>query len=219
MKNTTSIKRKKIKNRFVIESFLIFLILMAPFIFMLHGYLSRDPEATLEILGFTIDRNGFPNIRTYIWFLSGKIIPLYLLLIWFFTSKQWWYHIILIPILMYAFQTFEVLYSDDSTIDTDNIWWLLPVCMVVVPLVYLIRIKLYDKYVHGIDLDAMEEELKVLKAKKLKDKEVRELRAELPKIEYRTLSEWLNQELSTANLERIFRRFQSGIKDLLAYLF
>jgi len=186
---------------------------------MLHGYLSRDPEATLEILGYTIDRNGFPNIRTYIWFLSGKIIPLYLLLIWFFTCKQWWYHIILIPLLMYAFQTFEVLYSDDSTIDTDNIWWLLPVCMVVIPVVYLIRIKLYDKYVHGIDLEAMQQEINVLKAKKLKDKEVRELRAELPKIEYRSLSEWLNQELSTANIERILRKFQTGFKDLLAYLF
>ena len=37
--------------------------------------------------------------------------------------------------------------------------------MVVVPFVYLIRLRLIDKYVHGIDLEAMEAELNTLKEK------------------------------------------------------
>ena len=66
---------------------------------------------------------------------------------------------------MYAFQIFEVVYSQDELIDTRNILWLLPICMVVIPFVYFIRIKLFDKYVHGIDLEAMNAELEYYKSK------------------------------------------------------
>ncbi len=150
---------------------MIFFILGSPFIFKMHEYVSTDPEATFEIFSFTIDRNGFPNLNVFVWFMLGKIVPLYLLLIWFFSCKHWWYHIILIPILMYAFQIFESVISTDDYIDTENILWLLPFCMIVIPFVYFIRVKLYDKYVHGIDLEAMDAELQYYR-----DKENNELR-------------------------------------------
>lgn len=188
------------------ETIMVFLIILSPFIFKLHGYLSRDPEATLDIFGFIIDRNGFPNIRTHIWFLLGKIIPLYLLTIWFFTCKQWWYHIILIPILMYAFQTFEVIFKEGNTVDTQNLIWLLPVCMVVIPVVYFIRMKLVDKYVHGIDLEAMETELNTLKQKANYQPTTDE---ELEKLKNNTLFEIINRKLSTRRLEEWFRKLFS----------
>ncbi|WP_373074862.1 hypothetical protein [Zeaxanthinibacter enoshimensis] len=118
----------------------------------------------MNLLGITIGSNGFPNVNVFIWFMLGKVVPFYLLLIWFFTCKHWWYHIIIIPVLMYAFQIFEGI-EGDKFIDTENVLWLLPFCMIVIPFVYLIRIKLYDKYVHGIDLDAMDAELKALREK------------------------------------------------------
>ncbi len=37
--------------------------------------------------------------------------------------------------------------------------------MITIPFVYFIRIKLYDKHVHGIDLEAMDAELQELKQK------------------------------------------------------
>ena len=150
---------KKARKRFFIESILIFFIIATPFIHKIHDYLPRDPEATFNFFGMIIDKNGFANLRTYSWFLLNKFIPFYLLLIWFFTNKHWWYHIILIPLCMYAFQIFEVLYSEDDLVDTENIFWLLPICMVVIPFVYFVRVKLYDKHVHGIDLEAMDAEL------------------------------------------------------------
>ncbi|WP_174719395.1 hypothetical protein [Muriicola soli] len=149
----------KTRHRFLIESLGLILIVLAPFIFKIHEYLPRDPNQTIDIFGATFDRNGFEDLSTYAWFLLNKLIPLYLLIIWFFTCKHWWYHIILIPLCMYAFQIFEVIYSEDRFVDTENVLWLLPVCMVVIPFVYFVRIKLYDKYVHGIDLEAMEAEL------------------------------------------------------------
>jgi hypothetical protein len=142
----------KARQRFLIESIAVFLIIASPFLYKLHVYISQDPEATISLLGYTIDNNGFEDLSTYIWFLLSKIIPIYLLAIWFFTCKHWWYHVILIPLCMYAFQLFEVVYSEDKYIETENILWLLPVSMVVITFVYFVRVKLYDKYVHGIDL-------------------------------------------------------------------
>ncbi len=144
---------------------MVFFIVVSPFVFNLHEYISDDPTATINFLGISIDKNGFPNINVYVWFLLGKFVPFYLLLIWFFTCQHWWYHIIIIPLLMYAFQIFEGVFSDDKFIDTENVLWLLPVCMVVIPFVYFIRIKLYDKHVHGIDLEAMDAELQAYREK------------------------------------------------------
>jgi len=210
MRHVESEKKKKVRKRFVIETIMLFFIILSPFIFKLHGYLPRDPEATLEIFGLTIDRNGFPNIRTHIWFLLGKIIPLYLLIIWFFTCKQWWNHLILIPILMYAFQTFEVIFNEGDTVDSENLIWLLPVCMVVIPLVYFIRMKLVDKYVHGIDLEAMEAELNALKEKANYKPTTDE---ELEKLKSNTLAEIINRKLSTRRLEAWFQKYLGKSKN------
>lgn len=158
--------KRQVKKKIILESILVFFVAITPFLFKVYDYLpDGDPEATISFLGITIDSNGFNNVSAYIWFLTGKIIPLYLLVFWFLTSKDWWYHILLIPICMYAFQLFELVFSEDDNIDAENIFWLLPICMAIIPFVYFIRVKLYDKYVHGIDLEAMDAELKVLREK------------------------------------------------------
>lgn len=164
MNNVTK-NQSSARKRFLIESLLLLLIIGSPFIFKAHEYFPTDPDATVSFLGIEITKNGFADVSVYIWFLLGKLIPLYLLTIWFFTCKHWWYHIILIPLCMYAFQIFEVIYSQDDFVDTENILWLLPICMVVIPFVYFIRLKLFDKYVHGIDLEAMNAELEYYKKK------------------------------------------------------
>ncbi len=165
-KMTKTTNNLKAKRKIIIESAIVFFIALSPFLYKIYDYLpNNDPEATISFLGFTIDSNGFSDISTYVWFLMSKFVPLYLLIFWFLTSKNWWYHIILIPIAMYSLQLFEVFFDSDNFIDTENIWWLLPICMVVIPFVYFIRIKLYDRYVNGIDLEAMEAELNTLKEK------------------------------------------------------
>lgn len=217
--------KRRVKKKIVFESIIVFFIAITPFLFKIYDYLpDTNPEATVSFLGITIGSNGFNNVSAYVWFLTGKIIPLFLLVFWFLTSKDWWYHILLIPILMYAFQLFELLYSEDDVIDTENIWWLLPVCMIVVPFVYFIRIKLYDKYVHGIDLEAMDAELKTVKKTiPVKDNSsVHEEgdqdnidKVEEPQIGYQTFSEYLNTSFSTDNIEKKYRQFQNSLKGWL----
>ncbi|WP_289042230.1 hypothetical protein [uncultured Zobellia sp.] len=214
--------RLKIKKRILIESLVAFFILISPFVFKLHEYISNDPEATINFLGITIDKNGFPNINVYVWFLLGKLVPLYLLLIWFFSCRHWWYHIILIPILMYAFQIFEGVVSDDKYIDTENILWLLPFCMIVVPVVYFIRIKLYDKHVNGIDLEAMEAELTVLKKKqaarsdnKKLDKFISSETANNSSSDHQSTSDVTDPKLATGNIESTFKQVQDRVNNWL----
>jgi len=107
--------------------------------------------------------------------LFGKIVPLLLLIIWFITSKQWWSHVILIPIAMYSFQLYNVLTYKSNIIDESEILYIVAISIVVIPIVYFIRIKLVDKYVHGIDLEAMDTELQIIKAKKQLRKEQEKL--------------------------------------------
>lgn len=212
--------RKKVKKKILIESLVLILIALTPFFLKAYDYFpgpnSAFAHGPISFLGIEIGSNGFNSIETNIWFYSNKLIPLILLICWFFTSKDWWYHILIIPIATYAFQLFELIFSEDNVIDTENIWWLLPVCMVVVPIVYFVRIKLYDKYVNGIDLEAMEIELNELKAKRSKVEVHKKMDLEHQSpdtIEYRSLLDWLDAKLSTNNLELIFRQFQNSLKN------
>lgn len=216
---------KQIRKKFVVESIAIFLIALTPFYLIVYDYFpgsgAEISNDSISFLGISIGKNGFDSISTNIWFYTQKAVPLALFILWFFTSKNWWYHILLIPIATYAFQLFELVYSEDGYVDVENIWWLLPICMVIIPIVYFIRIKLYDKYVHGIDLEAMDAELKTIKTHIKKDsyidqEEDTELNMEKePQIGYQTLSESINSKLSTDNIERKFRNFQNVLKGWL----
>ena len=136
------LKRKKAKKKIFLESLIVLFIAISPFLYKTYDYLPYDSNGDVSFFGFTLGGNGFPDASTYLWFLTSKIVPLYLLIFWFLTSRDWWYHIIIIPIAMYAFQLFEVFYDSDHYIDTDNIWWIIPICMITIPFVYFIRIKL-----------------------------------------------------------------------------
>ncbi len=205
---------KKTKHRFVIESIGLILIALSPFIFKLHEFLPKDPDKTIEFLGLTIEKNGFNNLRAYAWFFLNKLIPLYLLIIWFFTCKHWWYHIILIPLCMYAFQIFEVIYDEDDVIDTENLLWLLPICMVIIPFVYFVRVKLYDKYVHGIDLELMDAELQLYREREKNSTSNIHSSSKIPQEDQMDLSE----DVSNKTLSNLFRQFQHSLKNLFNFM-
>tara|TARA_R100000353_G_scaffold176127_1_gene149532 strand:- start:27281 stop:27595 length:315 start_codon:yes stop_codon:yes gene_type:complete len=102
--------------------------------------------------------------------MMGKFIPILLLAIWFITCKHWWYHVILIPIGMFAFQLFSVINDDVGIVDEVEIWWLFPIMLFIIPLVYLIKAKLANSMKEH-DLKSFEEELSQQKSfwQQLKD--------------------------------------------------
>ena len=133
---------------------IVILIAITPFLFYL--YKSFPDVKIWETSYFSIETN-FYSWFDYAWYLTGKIIPLYLLLIWFFTCKHWWHWIILVPIAMYAFQLWGLI-NQNRMLDELEMYYVLPLMMILIPSVYVIRAKLFDK-VRGDDLKSFEDEL------------------------------------------------------------
>jgi magnesium-transporting ATPase (P-type) len=163
-----NVAKKKSKS-ILIGSIVALIIGITPYLFYLYDYFPDQP--VYETWFFTYESKFNKSIWVTAWLVTGKLIPLLLLILWFFTCKHWWYHIILIPLSMYAFQLFSIFQEDINEFDQIEIYWLIPIMLVVTPFVYFIRVKLFDKYVLGIDLEAIDAELKQYKEKERLQKE------------------------------------------------
>jgi hypothetical protein len=156
-KNKQSIKGQ---SRFLLLGSIIALgIAFSPYIFYLYEIFPSTP--IWENSFFTYESKYYENVLTAAWTYLGKITPLFLLLIWFFTCKHWWYHVILIPTSMYAYQLVIAFYQDvylNSAffMDTDGLIYLAPFFIIILSIVYLVRIKIFDR-VYGLDLSELEE--------------------------------------------------------------
>lgn len=133
---------------------IVLLIAVSPFLF--YSYKSFPESQVWETSLFSL-KTSFPDWYSFAWYFTGKAIPLYLLLLWFFTCRDWWHWIILVPIAMYAFQLWGVI-NESNNLDELELYYLVPLMLFLVPAVYLIRAKLFNK-VRGNDLKSFEEEL------------------------------------------------------------
>ena len=96
------------------------------------------------------------------WVLNGKVIPLFLLIIWFFTCRHWWYHALLVPISMYAYQILITVKTDAEFIDNNQLIYLLPIMAVIVPSIYLIRARIFNEVnTANQTMQELEDELKL----------------------------------------------------------
>ena len=134
-------------------------IAFSPYIFYLYEIFPSGP--VWENSFFRYESKYYLDVLTAAWTFLGKFVPLLLLLIWFFTCKHWWYHVILIPTAMYSYQLLIAVYQDvylDSAffMDTDGLIYLAPFFIIILSIVYLIRIKIFDR-VYGYDLSELDE--------------------------------------------------------------
>ncbi|NAS30526.1 hypothetical protein GTQ40_06060 [Flavobacteriaceae bacterium R38] len=163
IKTNKELEKTKRSKSLLAGSIIALLIAISPYIF--YSYQGLPDKPVWETFLFTFESKYQGSVYISGWFLIQKIVPLILLILWFFTCKHWWYHVILIPVAMYCFQIFSTLNDDIQYYDEVEIYYLLPIMLIVIPFVYLIRIKLFDKLVHGIDLKAIERELDEYKEK------------------------------------------------------
>ncbi|WP_203295681.1 hypothetical protein [Luteirhabdus pelagi] len=135
-------------------AFIVIIVALSPVIFYLYKSFPDDP--IWETSFFTLS-TGYGSWFNFAWYICSKLVPLLLFLIWFFTCKHWWHWIILVPIGMYSFQLWNIL-QQNKTVDEVELIYILPMMMVIVPFVYLIRAKLFEK-IRGDDLKQFEEDL------------------------------------------------------------
>ncbi len=118
----------------LLGSIIALAIAFSPYLFYLYEIFPSTP--VWENSFFTYESLYYENVLTAAWTYLGKIVPLFLLLIWFFTCKHWWYHVILIPAIMYGYQLTVTIYDDfygDSTyiMDTNGLIYLAPFFIVI----------------------------------------------------------------------------------------
>lgn len=136
------------------------IIAATPLIFNLYQSVP-DVEVWDTFLG-TYSSGWYESVPISIWTLMGKITPLILLFLWFFTNKHWWYHSLLVPIAMYIYQIIEIFDNDMKFTDTNLILYLLPVMAITIPSIYLIRAKMFSKINDaGKSMEELEEEFKI----------------------------------------------------------
>ncbi len=157
----------KLKNKLSTEgsskflltgSIIAFSIAFSPYLFYMYEIF---PDGSVwENSFFTYESKYYESVNVALWTYLGKITPLFLLLIWFFTCKHWWYHAILIPTVMYGFQLFSAFYQDVYLnvviIDTNGLIYLAPFFILILFVIYFVRIKIFDR-VYGIDLSELNE--------------------------------------------------------------
>ncbi|MBD0831943.1 hypothetical protein [Aestuariibaculum sediminum] len=148
------------KKSLIIGSIIATLIAMTPYLFYL--YESAPDVQVWETFLFRYDSKYYGSIFVLAWTLTGKIIPLFLLFIWFFTCRHWWYHVLLVPIAMYAYQIFITLNDDLNYVDSNQLIYLIPIMAIIVPSIYLIRAQIFNK-INSADksLEELEEEFKM----------------------------------------------------------
>ncbi|MCX7549521.1 hypothetical protein [Xanthomarina sp. F2636L] len=131
------------KKELILGSIFATIIAISPFLFNL--YESVPDTKVWDTFLFSYDSKYYESVYVVAWTLAGKVIPLILLLIWFFTCRHWWYHTIIVPISMFLYQIIQTLNSDLYWVDKNLILYMLPIMAVVIPSIYLIRAKMFDK--------------------------------------------------------------------------
>lgn len=157
-------------------SILAIIIAFSPYLFYIYEIF---PNGRIwETSFFTYESKYYEDVLTAAWTYSSKIVPLILLLIWFFTCKHWWYHVILVPLVMYAYQLvsvfYEDVYLDVIAMDSGDLVIMAPFFIIILSIVYLVRIKIFDR-IYGIDLSELEEtEISVFSS--ISDKDMKEIK-------------------------------------------
>ena len=107
-KRKKEISRQTDKSRnksLVLGSIIATFIAVSPYLFYLYESVP-DTQIWSTFL-FTYDSKAWGDANFAMWILTNKLIPLFFLVIWFFTCRHWWYHALLVPIAMYVYQIFE----------------------------------------------------------------------------------------------------------------
>jgi hypothetical protein len=133
---------------------------MTPYLFYLYESVPTTPD--WDTFLFTYNSGYYDNANVSMWVLTGKLIPLFLLVIWFFTCRHWWYHALLVPISMYSYQIYITLNDDFEFADSNQLIYLIPIMAVIIPTIYLIRARIFNKINEATkSLQELEDEFKV----------------------------------------------------------
>ncbi len=153
-------QKTSVRKRLIMGSLIATFISITPYLFTLY---ESVPETKSWNTFFGTYHSGYyDSLYILAWTLTGKAIPLFLLLIWFFTCRHWWYHSLLVPLIMYAYQILRVISSNDHNLDELQLVYMLPLMVIIIPTIYLIRARMFNKMINASKtLEQLEDEFKM----------------------------------------------------------
>ena len=149
MSNKRPLEKIKLKflqedrKSLIIGSVIATIIATTPYLFYLYESVPNSP--IWDTFLFTYQSEFYQSAQVSMWVLTSKLIPLLLLIIWFFTCRHWWFHALLVPIAMYVYQIFITLNDDLINIDSNQLMYLIPIMAIIVPSIYLVRAQIFNK--------------------------------------------------------------------------
>ena len=159
-KAVSQLTDKKVSKSLIGGSLIATLIAITPYLFYL--YESVPTTKVWDTFLFTYDSMAWDDAQYGMWLFITKSIPLLLLFIWFFTNKHWWYHTLLVPIVMYIYQIMGIFNQNTNSIDESQLIYLIPVMAIIIPTIYLIRARIFNKINEANKtMEELEEEFKI----------------------------------------------------------
>ncbi|WP_345276204.1 hypothetical protein [Litoribaculum gwangyangense] len=153
---TVNESRKSLINGSIIAT----VIAATPYLFYLYESVP-DTQIWSTFL-FTYDSMSWESAQWAMWIFTGKAIPLLLLLIWFFTNRHWWFHVLLVPIIMYIYQILGIFNENTKYLDESQIIYFIPIMAIIIPSIYLIRAQIFNKInTANKSMQELEDEFKV----------------------------------------------------------
>lgn len=113
------------RNSIFALDLLIILMLICSAILVYVHLLIPENKSFIHIFNFKIGSAGFTEVQIMVYVLSNKAANFLYLLIWFVTSYKWYKYALLSPILMTAYQIWE-LFQPYKIIDEYSLLTLLP---------------------------------------------------------------------------------------------
>ncbi|WP_435047986.1 hypothetical protein [Formosa sp. S-31] len=155
------LKFQRTDNRnLILGSIIATFIAATPYLFYL--YESVPDTKIWDTFLFTYDSKFYGSVYVVAWTITGKIIPLLLMFIWFFTCRHWWYHVLIVPIAMFSFQIFTILNDDLQYVDSNQIYYLIPIMAIIIPSIYLIRAQIFNEVSNANQsMQELEDEFKI----------------------------------------------------------
>jgi len=142
-------KFKNGKKSILYSSIVIILIVLSPYLLYVYQYFpeTKSWDSPIGI----IQSGSFQTMTFFAYFIFGKLVPLALLFIWFITNKNWWYHVIIIPVSVYMFQLISVINDGINIFDEMEFIYSVPITTIIVTILYFIRSQLVV-YLEAMDL-------------------------------------------------------------------
>jgi len=155
------VKTTSSKKELIIGSIIATFIAITPYLITLWESIPGETK-TWDTFLFTYTTIQYYDVQTLVWTLLNQLIPLLLLLIWMFTCRQWWYHVLIVPIAMYIYEIITILNDDLGASGSNLLLYLLPIMAIVIPSIYLLRAQMFNK-INDADksMEELEEEFMI----------------------------------------------------------